>query len=144
MLDINFVRNNIELVKTKSEAKGVPFDENLFNQIDAKRRQLITQTEQIKSQKKKLAKEVGQLKRQKADTTELEEKSKALSAELSAIEAEQKGSERQFQDFMLNVPNLFDDSVPIGKNETENVVVREWGEKPQFDFTPASLGTGRD
>ncbi len=136
MLDINFVRNNIELVKTKSEAKGVPFDENLFNQIDAKRRQLITQTEQIKSQKKKLAKEVGQLKRQKADTTELEEKSKALSAELSAIEAEQKGSERQFQDFMLNVPNLFDDSVPIGKNETENVVVREWGEKPQFDFTP--------
>jgi len=134
MLDINFVRNNIETVKPKVEAKGVPFDETLFNQIDKKRRELITKTETIKSRKKKIDKEIGSLKRQKKDTTQLEEQAKELNAQLDAVEQQTKDAENEFKDFMLNLPNLFDDSVPMGKNETENVVVREWGEKPEFDF----------
>jgi len=136
MLDINFVRNNPDTVKRKVEAKGVPFDEILFNEIDLKRRELITNTESIKSKKNKLAKEIGNLKREKKDTKELEDQSKILSTELAAIELELAGAEGKFRDWMLNIPNLFDDSVPIGKDETENVLVREWGEKPEFDFPP--------
>jgi seryl-tRNA synthetase len=136
MLDINFVRNNLELVKKKVEAKGVPFDEKFFNEIDLKRRELITKAENIQSRRKKLSKEIGNLKRQKADTTELEEQSKALSAEMEVFEKEQAEAEKTFQDFILNIPNLFDDSVPIGEDETENVVVRDWGEIPEFGFTP--------
>lgn len=135
MLDINFVRNNLELVKKKVEAKGVPFDAKFFNEIDLKRRELITTAENIQSRKKKLAKEIGNLKRQKADTTELEEQSKALSAELEEFEKEQAEAEKIFQDFILNIPNLFDDSVPIGEDEKGNVTVREWGDKPEFTFT---------
>jgi seryl-tRNA synthetase len=134
MLDINFVRENIELVKRKVEAKGTPFDPGHFSTIDVKRRKLVTGIENIKSQKNKLGKEIGMLKRQKADTKELEEKSKAHSAEISKIEEELNQVEQQFNDFVLNIPNLFNDAVPIGKNEKDNVVVREWGEKPQFDF----------
>jgi len=136
MLDINFVRNNLDTVKHKIEAKGVPFDEKQFNEIDVKRRNLITNAESLKSKKNKLAKEIGNLKREKKDTKELENQSKIFSAELSTLEHELAEAEEKFQDWMLNIPNLFDDSVPIGKNETENVVVREWGEKPEFDFSP--------
>jgi seryl-tRNA synthetase len=136
MLDINFVRNNLDTVKDKIEAKGVPFDKKRFNEIDVKRRNLITNAESLKSKKNKLAKEIGILKREKKDTKELESQSKNFSAELTALEHELAEAEEKFRDWMLNIPNLFDDSVPIGKDEAENVVVREWGEKPEFDFPP--------
>ena len=136
MLDINFVRNNLDTVKDKIEAKGVPFDEKRFNEIDVKRRHLITNAESLKSKKNKLAKEIGILKREKKDTKELENQSKNFSAELTALEHELAEAEEKFRDLMLNIPNLLDDSVPIGKDETGNVVVREWGEKPEFDFPP--------
>jgi len=136
MLDLNFVRNNLDLVQQKVEAKGTPFDRKLFAEIDNKRRDQITNIENIKSKKNKLGKEIGMLKRQKADTTNLEEQSKTYSAEIAALEEGLKIVEQQFQDFILNIPNLFDDSVPIGKDESENTVVREWGQKPTFDFSP--------
>lgn len=136
MLDINFVRNNIELVKEKVEAKKAAFDPELFNEIDKDRRKLLTQVEEIKAKKKKLAREIGNLKRQKMDSTKLEEQSKEFNAQLDAIEQDQKAADERFQDFILNIPNIFDDDVPIGKDENDNVVVREWGEKPEFDFEP--------
>jgi len=136
MIDLNYVRTNIELVKRKVEAKGVPFDQKSFAEIDLKRRELITKIEEIKSKKNKLAKEIGLLKRNKADSTQLEEQSKTYSTEIEADEKELENSEQQFQEFLLNVPNLFDDSVPIGKDASDNVTVREWGVKPEFDFTP--------
>ena len=136
MLDLNFVRNNLDLVKQKTEAKGTPFDLKIFTEIDNQRRELITNIDHIKSQKNNLAKDIGMLKRQKADTAELEEKSRTLSADIAAIEEKLNDVENRFQELMLNIPNLFDDSVPVGKNETENVVVREWGQKTTFDFTP--------
>ncbi len=136
MLDTNFVRNNLELVKGKVEAKGTPFNTQLFTELDAKRRELITGIENIKSQKNKLAKEIGTLKRQKADTQALEEQSKLLTTEIEAVEKQSAELEQQFTDLILNIPNLYHDSVPIGKDETGNVVVRQWGQKPEFDFTP--------
>ncbi|HLP45880.1 MAG TPA: serine--tRNA ligase [Candidatus Kapabacteria bacterium] len=136
MLDINFVRNNLEIVKAKVLAKGTPFNETLFNEIDAKRRELITGIDQIKNNKNKLAKEIGTLKRQGKNTQDLEDQSKNLSTELAALEQGAAEAEEKFQDFILNIPNLPDDSVPIGKDASQNVVVREWGEKPQFDFEP--------
>ncbi|MCU0285110.1 MAG: serine--tRNA ligase [Acidobacteria bacterium] len=136
MLDINFIRNHLEIVKAKVSAKGTPFDENRFNEIDAKRRELITGIDQIKNNKNKLAKEIGTLKRQGKNTQDLEEQSKLLSTQLTDIEKEAAEAEQNFQDFIMNIPNIFDDSVPIGKDASQNVVVREWGEKPKFNFEP--------
>jgi seryl-tRNA synthetase len=136
MLELNFVRNNLDLVQQKVEAKGTPFDQKLFTEIDRKRREQITNIENIKNKKNLLGKEIGMLRKQGTDTREPEEQSKAYSAEIADLEEDMKEVEQQFQDFILNVPNLFDDSVPIGKDESGNVVVREWGQKPTFDFTP--------
>ena len=136
MLDLNFVRNNLDLVQQKVEAKSTPFDQKLFTEIDSKRREQITNIENIKNKKNNLGKEIGMLKKQGTETREQEEQSKTYSAEIADLEEDMKEVEQQFQDFILNIPNLFDDSVPIGKDESGNVVVREWGQKPTFDFTP--------
>ena len=124
------------MVKRKVEAKGTPFDSHFFSGIDSRRRELLTTVEHLKSQKNKLAKEIGRQKRENADTRELEEQSKHLSAQMATRENELSEVDQQFQDFILNIPNLFDDSVPLGKSPAENVVVREWGEKPLFSFPP--------
>ena len=136
MLDLNFVRNNLDVVKKKVEAKGSEFNVEEFKKLDKKRRKLITEFDEIKSKKNKLAKETGMLKSRNMDTRDLEKESIELSKDLSGIEKELEVYEKEFAEIMMNIPNLFDDSVPIGKDESDNVVVREWGKKPEFDFKP--------
>jgi seryl-tRNA synthetase len=138
MLDMNFLRNNLDIVAEKSEAKGVGFDVRSFVEIDEDRRQLITRSEQLRSEKKRISKEIGLLKRKNQDTRELEDQTNVFTAKISRIETDLVVIEKKFQEILLNIPNLIDDSVPIGKDESENQVVREWGEKPAFDFNPRS------
>lgn len=135
MLDINFVRNNLELVKKKVEVKGVTFDEVRFGEIDQLRRRLLADSEELKSKKNRLARETGIQKKSGASTRELELQSIEISKMIAGHERELQAVEAEFQDFLLNVPNLFHDSVPIGKDASANEVVRTWGEKPDFPFT---------
>jgi len=136
MLDINFVRNNLELVKKKVEAKGVAFDEAYFGRIDQLRRRLLADSEELKSKKNRLAKETGIRKKSGASTRELELQSIEISKQIAGLEAELQTVEGEFQEFLLNVPNLFHDSVPVGKDAGANEVVRSWGEQPVFSFVP--------
>ncbi|MCK4836382.1 MAG: serine--tRNA ligase, partial [Candidatus Aminicenantes bacterium] len=136
MLDMNFIRNNLDVVKKKITAKGMVFDEKDFIKLDETRRQLITQSEHFRSEKKKLSKKIGTLKRERQETKNLEKQTKRFALEISKIEKKLSNTEDLFEEFMLNIPNLIDDSVPIGKDESENRVVREWGNKPVFDFKP--------
>jgi seryl-tRNA synthetase len=138
MLDMHFLRNNLDIVAEKSAAKGVGFDVRSFVEIDEDRRQLITRSEQLRSEKKRITKEIGLLKRKNQDTRELEDQTNVFTGEISRIEADLVVIEKKFQEILLNIPNLIDDSVPIGKDESENQVVREWGEKPVFNFNPRS------
>jgi len=126
------------MVAEKSAAKGVGFDVPSFVEIDEDRRQLITRSEQLRSEKKRITKEIGLLKRKNQDTRELEDQTNVFTGEISRIEADLVVIEKKFQEILLNIPNLIDDSVPIGKDESENQVVREWGEKPVFNFNPRS------
>jgi seryl-tRNA synthetase len=136
MLDTNFVRNNLELVRKKVEAKGVPFAEERFSALDQRRRQLLARSEELKSRKNKLAKETGFLKKSGAPTRELELQSIELSKQIADGEKELSTLEAEFHEFLLSIPNLFHDSVPVGHDAGANEVVREWGEKPRFDFPP--------
>ena len=136
MLDTNFVRNNLELVKKKVEAKGVPFAEDRFSAMDLRRRRLLSRSEELKSRKNKLAKETGFLKKSGAPTREMELQSIELSKQIADGEKELASLDAEFHDFLLNIPNLFHDSVPVGHDAGANEVVREWGDKPAFGFTP--------
>ncbi len=136
MLDTNFIRNNLELVKKKVEAKGVAFAEERFSSLDLRRRQILAENEELKRRKNKLAKETGHLKKSGASTRELELQSIELSKMIADQETQLAAVEAEFHDFLLNIPNLFHDSVPAGHDASCNEQVREWGEKPAFGFTP--------
>jgi seryl-tRNA synthetase len=136
MLDINFVRNNLELVRKKVEAKGVAFNETRFVEIDQLRRRLLADSEELKGKKNRLAKETGMQKKSGASTRELELQSIEISKMVAGLESELQAVETEFHDFLLNIPNLFHDSVPAGHDASCNELVREWGEKPSFNFTP--------
>jgi seryl-tRNA synthetase len=136
MLDTNFVRNNLELVKKKVEAKGVPFPDERFSFLDQRRRQVLAASEELKSRKNRLAKETGFLKKSGAPTREMELQSIEISKLIADGENELASVETEFQDLLLNIPNLFHDSVPVGHDAGANELVREWGDKPAFAFTP--------
>lgn len=132
MLDIQYIRDNAEQVKTnaKNKNQNPAVVDNLLT-ADAKRRELIIQAEKIRAERNQLNEQL-----KKGRTDELIAKSKALKLKLESVEPELKTVEATYADLMLQIPNVVLPEVPVGKDETGNVVVREWGKKPSFKFTP--------
>ena len=123
MLDIKFIRDNLDLCKkaAKNKNRDVNWDELLA--LDEKRRALIAKDDTLRSQRNKL-------------TRDDMERGKAIKGELKEIEEELRGVEERFGMLMLTVPNVPDESVPVGRDSTGNVVVRKWGEPAKLGFTP--------
>lgn len=130
MLDIKFIRENLDVVK--EAAKNKQFDPALVDNVlglDEKRRKLIASVEKLRAAQNKLSEE---LKESRND--EIVKKAKELKEELKALEGNLKATEGEFTEAMYWVPNIPDKTVPIGKDETSNKVVATWGEKPTFGF----------
>ncbi len=136
MLDINYIRENIETVRDKVASKGVVFDSDNFIKLDKERRFQITEIEKLKSEKNKIAKEIGIKARNKEDISDLKAQSIAFSEKIEKINKTLENLEIEFNDIILGIPNIIHESVPIGKNENDNVLIRTYGEKPEFDFKP--------
>lgn len=134
MLDIQFIRDNPELVKVgvKNKNQNPAVVDNFLAQ-DTRRRELIQQVEKIRAERNTLNSE---LKTKRSD--DLISKSKALKAKLEDIEPELKKVEADAYDLLLQIPNIPLPDVPVGQDDKGNIVVREWGTKRQFDFTPKS------
>ncbi len=136
MLDINYIRENIETVRDKVASKGVAFDSDNFIKLDKERRFQITEIEKIKSEKNKIAKEIGVKARNKEDISDLKAQSIAFSEKIEKINKTLENLEIEFNDIILGIPNIIHESVPIGKNENDNLLIRTYGDKPEFDFKP--------
>ena len=143
MLDVQFIRDNVGIVK--QGAKNKNFDPKIvddFIATDAIRRELISKVEDIRAKRNTLN---NQLKSERTD--DLIKQSKELKGQLEAIEPKLKEVQADFDRLLLHIPNIPLDEVPVGKNEDSNVVVREWGDKRNFDFEPkdhVALGEAND
>ncbi|WP_456476928.1 serine--tRNA ligase [Oceanithermus sp.] len=139
MLDLKLIRENPDLVKEgirkKRELDALPLVDEIL-ELDRRRRELLAEVEALRAQQKKLAKAVGQAKAQGEDASDLLAKSAELADYLKKLEAEEKELATRIQDLLPQIPNLPHPSVPVGESEADNVVVKEWGEKPSFDFEP--------
>jgi seryl-tRNA synthetase len=131
VLSLDYIRRHPDEVRRAAELKGegAPVDEILA--LDARWREATSRAETKKAEQNALSKEFGRTRDQSAlpRMRELAENVKALTAEADERRA-------TLDDLLLRVPNVFHDSVPIGETEDDNVVVREWGERPSFDFPP--------
>jgi seryl-tRNA synthetase len=125
-----------ELLSRRDPVYGKMVDELLA--VDSERRALITEVEQIKAKRNKLSKEIGALFKEgrKEEALKLKEEVEELSEKLLKVEKELREVEEKFNRLLLSIPNPPHPSVPVGEDESQNVVVRVWGEKPEFDFEP--------
>ena len=138
MLDLNFVRNNLSLVEAKLRARGADPVALLgdFHSLDARRRDAITQAEQLKARRNELSQQVGALKKTGQDATALMDETRDLKEQLDSLDSTAAALVDEMQQALARIPNLTRDEVPVGKSEEDNVVVKTWGEEPTFDFTP--------
>ncbi|MFC2070538.1 serine--tRNA ligase [Chloroflexota bacterium] len=129
MLDLRFIRENIDIVRgaVKSRQDTAPLDEIL--ELDTDRRKKIVELEDLRHERKEAAKE------RKKDKESAEE-GRDLRVMIRSLEDEVRNIDNQLTDMLLRVPNIPHSSVPTGKDESDNVIVRSWGEKPSFDFQP--------
>ena len=138
MLDMGFVRANLDLVEAKLRARGADPAALLgdFRSLDQRRREAITQAESLKARRNDLSQQVGQLKRQNQDATALMDETRALKDKLDDLDKTATALDDQMRLALSRVPNLTRDEVPAGKSEADNVTVKEWGNKRSFDFEP--------
>ena len=135
MLDIKFIRENPDKVKEACKNKQVKVDIDRLLEVDKKRRETLQALEDMLAQKNRASKIISQTKDEKEkqklilEMRELDTNSDRLTKALKELEEE-------FNNLMLQIPNLPFDDVPVGKDERENVVLRKWGEPIKFDFPP--------
>src|SRR3984885_8941232 len=137
MLDLGFVRNNLELVEEKLRARGADPAALLgdFRALDLARREAITLAEQFKARRNELSQQVGALKKAGQDATAVMDETRALKEQLDALDARAAVLDEEMRQSLARIPNLTRDEVPPGKSEEDNVVVKTWGSIPALDFT---------
>lgn len=134
MLDIKFIRENIDLVKAGATKKHIELDLDKLLVIDEKRRTLLHEVEEMRAMQNKVSDQV--VNASDAEKQILIADMRALKETLGKKETELTDIEKEWQLLMVQVPNIPDPTVPDGDSDADNQEVRVWGEKPQFSFTP--------
>lgn len=134
MLDLKFIRENPEIVKRAIELKGEKDRVDEILKLDERRRELIKKGDALKAKRNDVTEEIANLKKQGKDATELIEEMRKVSEEIKMIDSELKSVESELENLLLWIPNIPHESVPVGKDKEDNVVVRSWGEVQEFDF----------
>ena len=135
MLDAKYVRENIEEVETAMRNRNADFDSKAFLEADSERRELIAEAEGLQSERNRLSKEIGTL--MKAGDREAAEAAKeevrSLNERLDEVSVKREQADTRLREMLLRVPNLPDETTPVGKDESENPEIRRWGTPRDFD-----------
>jgi len=136
MLDVKFVRNNLELVQEALSRRGAGVTLDEFIRLDEARREKLFLVEQMKNRRNTVSEEIGRLKKAGAEAEGMVLEMRRLAQEIKEKDEEIRVIEEKMQGILLNIPNIPDESVPPGKSAADNPVVRTWGEPRQFPFAP--------
>lgn len=136
MLDVKLIRENPKFVKERLKTRSGDYIQNVDRviQLDVKRRELISKSDSIKAKQNADSKQIPILKKQGADVSGLMSEMKLLSEQVKELEIQIREIEQEQNTFLLNIPNLPAPEVPAGKDDSENVEQRRWGNPPKFDF----------
>ena len=147
MLDIKFIRDNVDIVKEAIKNKNVKLNLDEFLELDRNRRKLLTEVETLKAKKNEVSAKIGKMMKEKKNSKDLIASMKAESQKIAEIEQKVEEIDKKHSDFIYSIPNIPDKSVPIGLAPEANKVIKEWGKQPQFDFEPKDhieIGTNLD
>ena len=139
MLDLNYVRANLERVRAALDARGFPAAAlEDFAALDAERRRAIAESDALNARRNASSREIGALMKggRKEEAESRRREVAELKERMAELESARDDAERRMQELLATVPNVPHESVPVGRDETANVEVRQWGEAPRFDFEP--------
>ncbi len=136
MLELGFVRDNLELVKQKMRERGLPDLLGDFENFDRERRKFLIEAESRKARRNKVSDEIASLKKQKQDASALIAEMKELSGDIQKLDEQAKAYDEQLRTLWQNIPNIPHPSVPTGCGPQDNQEIRRWGQPRRFDFEP--------
>ena len=134
MIDPKLLRTELDTVAEKLAKRGYELDKAFWQQVEEQRKSIQVKTEELQAKKNAGAKQVGLMKRNGENTDALMAEMATISSEMKQAEDALKALQDKILAAALTIPNLPDDSVPVGKDENDNVEMRRWGEPRQFDF----------
>lgn len=134
MLDPKLLRQHIDEVAKNLQRRGYTLDVKAINVLEAERKEVEVQTQELQNQKNVKCKAIGIAKSKGEDVSQILEEVSNFDSELKASEAKLNDILRKLEDIYLTIPNLLHESVPTGSCEKDNQVIRTWGEIPKFDF----------
>lgn len=147
MLDIRDIRNNYEFVKERLSVRGKEYPLEELKELDEKRREIIGVVEDKKAYQNEISKKIPMMKKEGKDTEEIFKEMKELSNEIKGFDEELQGIEEKIREVILEIPNLPNDSVPRGNDDSENIEMVKVGTPREFDFEPRAhwdIGTMND
>ncbi len=136
MLDVKFVVENADLVKAAMKTRSGEYDVDIVLELDRQRREILKEVETLKAERNRESAQVAALKREKKDASEIIARMKDVGDKIKALDDELGPVESGLRMAMLSIPNIPDKTVPIGKDDTENVEIRKFMEPTKFDFEP--------
>lgn len=136
MLDVKFVVENADLVKAAMKTRSGEYDVDIVLELDRQRREILKEVETLKAERNRESAQVAALKKEKKDASEIIARMKDVGDKIKALDDELGPVESGLRMAMLSIPNIPDKTVPIGKDDTENVEIRKFMEPTKFDFEP--------
>lgn len=136
MLDLRFIRENIDAVQEMLKNRGSDIDLQEFVKLDSERRELLSEVEMLKNKRNTESAEIARRKKAGEDASEIIAEMGEVSAKIKELDAKLSELEEKVNYFQMTIPNMYHSSTPIGKDEEENVEIRRWGEPRKFDFEP--------
>ena len=134
MLDPQLVRNKLDTIVEESLRRGVSIDKNKIKKIEDNRKKIQVETEELQSERNNISKKIGELKSKGEQTENLLEKVTIIKKQLEENEEKLNSIQKELNELLIAIPNIPHKSVPNGNSDSDNKLIREWGEKPKFDF----------
>ena len=136
MLDLRFIRENIDMLQEMLVNRGSNIDLQEFVKLDTERREILSQVEMLKNKRNTESAEVARRKKAGEDASEIIAEMGKVSAQIKELDAKLAEVEEKVTYFQMTLPNMYHSSTPIGKDEDDNVEIRRWGTPKEFSFKP--------
>lgn len=136
MLDRHFIRNNIEWVRESLSSRGFSLDTEHFARLDSQERNLRRESEDLRQQRNAVSQEISQIRQKKGNASRLISEMREVGERIKQLGGELEAAHLALRDTLARIPNIPHESVPVGKDEQANQVVRSFGEPPEFCFNP--------
>ncbi len=141
MLEIKFLRQNLPIVQAALVNRGNNIDLEFFTNIDADRRSILLELDALRHKRNVVSQQVADMKRKGQSSDSLVVEMRDVSSRIKELDRSLAASEEKINKILMELPNIPDSSVPIGKNSLENPVIKKAGKRPDFDFEPAAHWT---